>query len=53
MKSLKFAALGPATDSFADLSDEDLLARIGAGDRVAFAALFGRYAPKVKSYLIG
>lgn len=52
MKSLKFAALGPATDSFADLSDEDLLARIGAGDRVAFAALFGRYAPKVKSYLM-
>lgn len=28
------------------------LARIGAGDRVAFAALFGRYAPKVKSYLM-
>lgn len=41
-----------AMDSFADLSDEDLLARIGAGDRVAFAALFGRYAPKVKFYLM-
>lgn len=39
-------------DSFADLSDEDLLARIAAGDRVAFATLFGRYAPKVKSYLM-
>lgn len=33
-------------------SDEDLLARVGAGDKQAFAALFGRYAPKVKSYLI-
>lgn len=41
-----------AMDSFADLSDEDLLARIGGGDRMAFAALFGRYAPKVKSYLM-
>ncbi len=41
-----------AMDSFADLSDEGLLARIGAGDRAAFAALFGRYAPKVKSYLM-
>jgi RNA polymerase sigma-70 factor (ECF subfamily) len=38
--------------SFAEPSDEDLLGRIGAGDRAAFAALFGRYAPKVKSYLI-
>jgi len=33
-------------------SDEDLLARIGAGDRLAFELLFGRYAPRVKSYLM-
>jgi RNA polymerase sigma-70 factor (ECF subfamily) len=38
--------------SLAEPSDEDLLARIGAGDRVAFAARVGRYAPKVKSYLM-
>lgn len=33
-------------------SDEDLLARTGAGDRVAFEALFGYYAPRIKSYLM-
>jgi hypothetical protein len=33
-------------------TDEALLARVGAGDKQAFAILFGRYAPKVKSYLI-
>ncbi len=33
-------------------SDEDLLARVSSGDREAFALLFGRYAGRVKSYLI-
>lgn len=41
-----------AVVSLVEPSEVDLLARIGAGDRVAFEALFGRYAPKVKSYLI-
>lgn len=36
----------------ADDTDEDLLAQTGRGDRSAFAALFLRYAPKVKAYLI-
>ncbi|HVK79738.1 MAG TPA: sigma-70 family RNA polymerase sigma factor, partial [Verrucomicrobiae bacterium] len=36
----------------ADLSDEALLVRIAAGERAAFATLFGRYAAKVKGYLI-
>lgn len=35
-----------------ELSDEDLLVRIGAGDRTAFEAIFNRYAPRVKSYLM-
>lgn len=35
-----------------DPSDEALLARVAAGDRGAFAALFERYAAKVKGYLI-
>jgi RNA polymerase sigma-70 factor (ECF subfamily) len=35
-----------------DQTDEELLARIGAGDRDAFSALFVRYAPRVKSYLM-
>lgn len=33
-------------------SDQDLLVRIASGDRAAFAALFGRFAGRVKSYLI-
>lgn len=43
---------GVVVHSRGELSEEDLLARIGAGDKQAFAALFARYAPKVKSYLI-
>jgi len=35
----------------ADLTDEVLLAQVAAQDRAAFAALFGRYASKVKGYL--
>jgi RNA polymerase sigma-70 factor (ECF subfamily) len=35
-----------------DASDEDLLARVAAGDRAAFALFFERYAAKVKSYLV-
>lgn len=35
-----------------DDSDEGLVARVAAGDRVAFAALFDRYASRVKGYLI-
>lgn len=33
-------------------SDEALLARISQGDRAAFAVFFGRYAARVKAYLI-
>jgi RNA polymerase sigma-70 factor (ECF subfamily) len=33
-------------------TDEDLLARVAARDRAAFAALFDRYAGKVKGFLI-
>jgi RNA polymerase sigma-70 factor, ECF subfamily len=39
-------------DSGADRSDDALLVRIAAADREAFAHLFGRYAPRVKSYLL-
>lgn len=39
-------------DSGDDRSDDRLLTRIGAGDRDAFASMFTRYAPKVKSYLM-
>jgi RNA polymerase sigma-70 factor (ECF subfamily) len=35
-----------------DVSDETLLDRIATGDREAFALFFGRYAAKVKSYLV-
>jgi len=33
-------------------SDEDLLERIAAGDKDAFAALFNRFAPRIKTYLM-
>lgn len=33
-------------------SEAALLVRIGGGDREAFAAMFARYAPRVKSYLM-
>ena len=33
-------------------ADEALLAPVAGGDRAAFAALFGKYAPKVKTYLM-
>jgi RNA polymerase sigma-70 factor (ECF subfamily) len=39
-------------DNSADDTDEALLVRVAAGDRTAFAALFGKYAPKVKGYLM-
>lgn len=35
-----------------DLSDEDLLARVSAGDKAAFTVVFARYAPRVKAYLM-
>lgn len=41
-----------AVRSPADETDEALLVLIAAGDRGAFARLFGKYAPKVKGYLI-
>lgn len=41
-----------AVDSHVEETDEVLLLRVAAGDREAFAALFGRYAAKVKGYLI-
>ena len=43
---------GFALSNRLEQSDEDLLAGAGAGDKDAFAALFARYAPRVKSYLI-
>jgi RNA polymerase sigma-70 factor (ECF subfamily) len=33
-------------------TDEELLIRVAGGDRDAFAQLFGRYAAKVKAYLL-
>lgn len=39
-------------DSSADRSDDVLLVRIAGGDREAFASVFARYAPRVKSYLL-
>jgi RNA polymerase sigma-70 factor (ECF subfamily) len=35
-----------------EASDEQALVRVAGGDRDAFAVLFGRYAGKVKSYLM-
>lgn len=32
--------------------DDDLLVRIAAGDREAFATLFAKFAPRIKSYLL-
>lgn len=39
-------------DSGADRNDNALLVRVASGDREAFAAVFARYAPRVKSYLL-
>jgi RNA polymerase sigma-70 factor, ECF subfamily len=39
-------------DSHVEEADEALVLRVAAGDREAFAALFARYAAKVKGYLI-
>lgn len=39
-------------DNGVGATDEILLSCIAAGDRVAFATLFGRYAGKVKGYLV-
>lgn len=39
-------------DSGVDRNDDALLVRIATGDREAFAAVFGRWAPRVKSYLL-
>jgi RNA polymerase sigma-70 factor (ECF subfamily) len=41
-----------AVHSPLDESDQTLLVRVAAGDRAAFASLFGRFAGRVKSYLI-
>ncbi len=43
---------GIAVHSRVEETDEGLLVRVAAGDRDAFAALFGKYAAKVKGYLI-
>jgi RNA polymerase sigma-70 factor (ECF subfamily) len=40
----------PVDDSRAE--DEALLVRVAQGDRAAFASLFGKYAGRVKGYLI-
>jgi RNA polymerase sigma-70 factor (ECF subfamily) len=39
-------------DSGADRNDNALLVRVASGDREAFALVFARYAPRVKSYLL-
>ncbi len=39
-------------NSRAETTDDDLLIRIAGGDREAFALLFAKFAPKVKSYLL-
>jgi RNA polymerase sigma-70 factor (ECF subfamily) len=39
-------------DSVPNPHDDALLARVAGGDREAFAAVFGLYAGKVKSYLL-
>lgn len=36
----------------AELADEDMLVRVAQGDRAAFAAIFAKYAGRVKSYLL-
>jgi len=36
----------------AEFSDEELIARVAAGDRDAFARIFAAYAGKVKGYLL-
>jgi RNA polymerase sigma-70 factor, ECF subfamily len=41
-----------AVHSRVEETDEALLVRIAAGDRDAFALVFGKYAAKVKGYLI-
>lgn len=46
------AKRGFAVDSRLEQTDEELLAGVGRGEKKAFAALFARYAPKVKSYLM-
>lgn len=35
-----------------ETTDDDLMVRIAAGDREAFASLFVKFAPRVKSYLL-
>lgn len=35
-----------------ELADEDMLVRVAQGDRAAFAAIFAKYAGRVKSYLL-
>jgi RNA polymerase sigma-70 factor (ECF subfamily) len=46
------AKRGFAVHSRVEQTDEELLVCVGRGDKQAFAVLFGRYAPKVKSYLM-
>src|SRR6185503_17592781 len=46
------AKRGSAVDSRLVQTDEELLSLVGSGDKQAFATLFARYAPKVKSYLM-
>lgn len=43
---------GIVVHSRVEETDEALLVRVAGGDRQAFAALFGKYAGKVKGYLI-
>lgn len=51
MRTARKFGVRPVHDGVAE-SDEAIVARIGKGDREAFADFFGRYAPRVKAYLI-
>jgi RNA polymerase sigma-70 factor, ECF subfamily len=42
----------PVVHDLGEETEEQALVRVAAGDREAFAALFGRYAGRVKSYLM-
>lgn len=63
MRVLDFAPVGAraafpprrrmrAVHDGAEFSDEELVARVAAGDRDAFARIFAAYAGKVKGYLL-
>lgn len=42
----------PGLSPAVEIDEAELLVRVGKGDRAAFVALFERFAPKVKGYLL-